>query len=366
MDSWDLHRQRLIWNRKSRVDKSIDDVFAVKSANTNAFPFSEALENEIRYLKSLSSPYIVAYLGDDVTTENESTRYRNLHMEYMPGGIVADVGKQGHDDVTIRSYTKCIVSALSYIHSRNIVHCDVKGRNVLVGEIPGSAKLADFGSAIDLRYENKGTCGSPLWMAPEVIRGEYQGPESDVWSLGCTVIEMITGQPAWLDRGVDTLCQIGYSNDLPNLPAHCSEELSDFLNKCLRRDRSERWSCDQLLQHPYLLSCNISSKFEDRKQSPRSVFDWSNLKFSDKEPQVENWSTSSTSSNAKQRVGKLCSNVAANWESDGWEVVRKETVTNSEPSESIVDLTVTEREMICTPLVLLSESIQILRLNDDV
>ncbi|PWA76187.1 serine/threonine-protein kinase Rad53 [Artemisia annua] len=332
------------------VDKFNGEVFAVKSANTTADISFSALENEIQILKSLSSPYIVAYRGDDVTVESNSIVYKNLHMEYMPGGTVADVGKHGYDDVTIRSYTKSIVSALSYIHARNIVHCDVKGRNVLVGEIPGSAKLADFGSAIDLSCENKGIRGSPLWMAPEVVRGEYQGPESDVWSLGCTVIEMITGQPAWLDRGVDTLCQIGYSNDLPNLPACISDELRDFLDKCLRRDRSERWSCEELLQHPYLLSCtSFSPKFGDKKWSPKSVFDWSDLNFSEEESQIENSDTSSTSANAKQRIGKLCSNVAPNWESDGWEVVRTETVTTSQPSSSVNDLTVTEREMICTP-----------------
>ncbi|XP_071717992.1 mitogen-activated protein kinase kinase kinase 18 [Rutidosis leptorrhynchoides] len=307
------------------VDKINGELFAVKSANQTSSKFSEALENEIRILKSLSSPFVVSYRDDDVTSEN-SVVYRNLHMEYMPGGTVADLDE--YDDVMVRNYTRCIVSALSYIHSKNIVHCDVKGRNVLVGADSESAKLADLGSALELGGPNSGTRGSPLWMAPEVVRGEYQGPESDVWSLGCTVIEMITGKPAWQDRGVDTLFQIGYSDELPDLPAQMPNELCDFVSKCIRRDRSERWSCDQLLQHPYLLSCN--SQLVDKKWSPRCVFDWPSSSFSD----VSDEETSEIDdSNLRKRIGTLCSGLSPNWESDGWELVRNVTVTNTKPTD---------------------------------
>lgn len=330
------------------VDKFDGDMFAVKSANITNTRFSQALENEIRILKSLSSPYVVKYRGDDVSTEN-SIVYRNLHMEYMPGGTVADLVKQGgdeYDDVIVKSYTRCIVSALSYIHERNISHCDVKGKNVLLGGIPGVAKLADFGSAMEMDGSSNGLRGSPLWMAPEVVRGEYQGPESDVWSLGCTVIEMITGQPAWQDRGVDTLCQIGYSNDLPYLPTHLSDDLRDFLSKCLRRNRSERWSCDLLLQHPFLLSCSFSSsEFVENERSPRCVFDWSDTNFSDDNSEIGNSNMNSNSSNAKQRIGEICSTSSPNWESDGWDFVRIQP-SNSQFAGN--DLTVSEHEMAVT------------------
>ncbi|KAI3667762.1 hypothetical protein L6452_42831 [Arctium lappa] len=323
------------------VNKSDGRHFAVKSVNQTSPHLSQALENEIRILKSLSSPYIVNYLGDDFTSEFSPAVYRNLHMEYMPGGTVADMAEHG-EGPTVRSYTRCIVSALSYIHRKNIIHCDVKGRNVLIGGISGAAKLADFGSAAEMGGSIKMTRGSPLWMAPEVVRGEYQGPESDVWSLGCTVIEMVTGKAAWQDRGIDTLCQIGYSDELPELPGHFSGELCDFLCKCLRRDRSERWSCDQLLQHPFLLSCTSFPSWgpTNKKCSPRCVFDWSNTNFSDEESsssEIRNsnsnfYSSETMNSNSnsnlnseevKRRMFFLCCNsAAANWESDGWELVR--------------------------------------------
>ncbi|XP_076893946.1 mitogen-activated protein kinase kinase kinase 18-like [Bidens hawaiensis] len=315
------------------IDQSDNDgfMFAVKSVEQNSHKFvRRCLENEIRILKSLSSPYIVSYLGDDVTVESSSV-YRNLHMEYMPGGTLADVAKRGADAANIRTYTRCITTALNYIHAHNIVHCDVKGTNVLIGNTPDTAKLADFGSAIELgvQFVEK-TRGTPQWMAPEVIRGEYIGPESDVWSLGCTVIEILTGKPAWQDRGADTIRQIGYSDEVPEIPSRVPEDLRDFLEKCLKRNPSERWSCDQLLQHPFLLPCSLPSSplitTNKCKLSPRCVFDWPDSNSSN-ESTVESHEFHMNISNAKQRIGKLASSSRVNWETEGWETVRHVTVT---------------------------------------
>ncbi|KAJ6692232.1 CCR4-NOT TRANSCRIPTIONAL COMPLEX SUBUNIT CAF120-RELATED [Salix purpurea] len=220
-------------------NKQTGAVFAVKTASeANQV---QALDNEIKILSSLSSPYIVKFLGDDVSFES-SRACRNLHMEYLPGGTVADLASSTRrfadvNEETVRSFTFCIVSALKYIHSRGIVHCDVKGRNILLGHNFNSIKLADFGSAIgSTSGEPVLPRGSPLWMAPEVIKREYQGPESDVWSLGCTVIEMVTGKPAWEDHGADSLSRIGFSNELPELPRQLSVVGQDFLKKCLKRE----------------------------------------------------------------------------------------------------------------------------------
>ncbi|CAH9121070.1 unnamed protein product [Cuscuta epithymum] len=295
-------------------------VFAVKSVDAASSSPSriESLENEIRILRSLSSPYVVKYLGDDVTAT-----YRNLHVEYMPGGTAADLANRGEE--IVRSYARCVVEALMYIHSKGIVHCDVKGQNVLVGPAPGYAKLADFGSAVEIGDGQSDRIlprGSPLWMAPEVIRGEYQGPESDVWSLGCTVIEMLTGKWPWEDRGAaDTLLRIGNSDELPQFPAQLSESGCDFLEKCLQRDLKKRWSCDQLLQHPFLSvlppqdSCTAYS-------SPRCVLNW----FSSDNDSDTDSVSGTVNFSAKERIGKLASGTGANWESDGWVVVRERGV----------------------------------------
>ncbi|XP_057442242.1 mitogen-activated protein kinase kinase kinase 17-like [Lotus japonicus] len=297
-------------------------VFAVKSVDrTTGQPGQvEALENEIRILRDMSSsPHVVAFLGEDHTCERGKTAsFRNLHMEYLPGGTVADVAGNGDvDERLVRRYAWCLTSALRDVHARGVVHCDVKGRNVLVAG-DGAAKLADFGAAVEFTGGECCSRGSPLWMAPEVVRREYQGPESDVWSLGCTVIEMVTGKPAWEDRGVDTLSRIGFSDELPEFPGGLSELGRDFVEKCLRRDRSRRWSCDQLLQHPFLLPV---------ESSPRCVMDWVDSRFSESETEFEDEEEVELSkeeeNSVRERIGKLANVSRVNWESEGWVVVRE-------------------------------------------
>lgn len=327
------------------VDKSDGRLFAVKSVEcTSATSQLIALENEIRILKSLSSPYVVNYLGDDVSKEDFTT-YRNLHVEYMPGGTAADLAEFPGADVDegiVSTVTRCVVSALKYAHSLGIVHCDVKGRNVLVGSSKGVAKLGDFGSAVELK-EWEFPRGSPLWMAPEVIRGECQGPESDVWSLGCTVIEMVTGKPAWEDRGFDTVFRIGYSDELPKIPTQLSQVGKDFLDKCLRRNCQERWTCDQLLQHPFVLSS--CSAEVDAEVSPRCILDWLNSNFSDEDDDDEDrrlfdfesdksklvFDSKNSDCLGKDRISRLASESGAIWEeSDGWVSVRTFTTNEKE------------------------------------
>ncbi|CAN6696225.1 unnamed protein product [Malus baccata var. baccata] len=304
------------------VSKSDGRVFAVKSVDRAAcLPGQlEALENEIRILRSLSSPHVVSYLRDDVSCES-ATSFRNLHLEYLPGGTAVDADV---DETTLRSRVWCVVSALKHVHSKGIVHCDVKGRNVLVGPAINQAKLADFGSAIvlsDDTWTNRITPrGSPLWMAPEVINGEYQGPESDVWSLGCTIIEMATGKPAWEDRGMETLARIGLSGELPRFPTQLSETGRDFLGKCLSRDPKERWSCDQLLQHPFLASASLNAVADS---SPRSVLDWVNSEFGDHTDDVDGEDEDEYEVSARSQISKLATEAGTNWESDGWTVVRE-------------------------------------------
>ncbi|KAK8697956.1 hypothetical protein V6N13_114088 [Hibiscus sabdariffa] len=310
-------------------------VFAVKSVDlATCLPNQlDSLENEIRILRSLSSPYVVEYIGDDVTRyESPAMSCRNLHMEYMQGGTVVDAAVMKQrladlDERILRWHTRSLLLALNYVHAQGIVHCDVKGKNVLVGPDFSSVKLADFGSAIVKESAGDGCRnaritvtprGSPLWMAPEVIRGEYQGPESDVWSLGCTVIEMVTGKPAWEDQGFkfNSLTRIANSEELPQLPAQLSALGRDFVEKCLRRDRKQRWSCDQLLQHPFVASASAPPPSKIGEPSPRCVLDFVSSKFEKDEStgNLETW--------ARERISKLGADGGVVWESDGWVAVR--------------------------------------------
>ncbi|XP_042002554.1 mitogen-activated protein kinase kinase kinase 18-like [Salvia splendens] len=315
------------------VNTATGNIFAVKSVNlATASPSQvEALESEIAILRSLSSPFIVKYLGNDTTSEG-SSQFTNLHMEYLPAGTAADLSDRS--EAAVASYAWCLVAALSYIHSRGIVHCDVKGKNVLLGHSPGTAALADFGSAVDVDVDVSAAAGrgSPLWMAPEAIRGERQAREADVWSVGCTVIEMLTGKPAW----GGSVWRIGYSDEVPLFPARISGAGADFLEKCLRRDYRRRWSCDQLLQHPFLMMG--ARKEVACHWSPRCVLDCLSSDFHEEEE--EEYDGEIVDLEGSERISGLVSAAVGNWDSDGWVVVRGGAGgTCSENSGLVVDTT---------------------------
>ncbi|CAL9084905.1 unnamed protein product [Musa textilis] len=232
-------------------------LFSVKSAELS---FSALLRREQAILSSLHHPNIVSCLGFDVAAEAPHGRlFYHLFLEYAPRGSLSDcLKKHGGllEEAVIRSFTHDILHGLAHLHAMFVAHCDVKSQNVLIWP-EGRAKIADLGCARsaagydDARWPIMGT---PMFMAPEVARGEEQGSPADVWSLGCTVIEMATGRPPWPDAAdpVAALHRVGFSSDVPNRPGWLSEAGKDFLDKCLRRDPRERWTAEQLLEHPFV------------------------------------------------------------------------------------------------------------------
>ncbi|KAL5082005.1 hypothetical protein RYX36_010426 [Vicia faba] len=232
------------------------DVSAVKSAETStstSVSNSKQLLREQRILSPLSSPYIVTYKGCNFTKENHKNWF-NLFMEYMPFGNLSDETRRKGgriNEPTIAHYTRQIVEGLEYLHSKGVVHCDIKGSNILVGE--KGVKIGDFGCA-KMVDEIGLIAGTPMYMSPEAARGEEQGYPCDVWSLGCTVIEMATGFSPWsnVEDPVNVLFRVAYSDEVPMIPCFLSEQAKDFLRKCFVRDAKERWSCSQLLKHPFL------------------------------------------------------------------------------------------------------------------
>ncbi|KAH9313042.1 hypothetical protein KI387_028077, partial [Taxus chinensis] len=263
------------------MDKLNGELFAVKSM-ASASHSNACLDNEYTVLNSLDSPYIVKCLGKDYSSEN-GVELCNLFMEYMPGGSVADLmnkfGGQLEESV-IRGFTRGILRGLNYLHTQGIVHCDIKAKNLLVGA-GGVVKLGDFGSA-RIREEKglsiKHLRGTPLWMAPEVINQVEQGPPSDIWSVGCTVVEMATGRPPWsnVSNPLAAMYRIGCADELPVLPQCLSPQGRDFVVKCLRRDPKQRWTAAQLLNHPFLDEGYHCSALESKicPPSPTSSLDF--------------------------------------------------------------------------------------------
>ncbi|CAL5211700.1 unnamed protein product [Lathyrus oleraceus] len=261
------------------------EVFAVKSSEVSC---SEPLKREERILSSLcyANPYVVTYKGCDISTENNSNKLMyNIFMEYMPFGTVSQHGGL-LDEQTIVCYTRQVVNGLEHLHSKGLVHCDIKGANILIGE--QGAKIGDFGCAKSVNEAAAPIRGTPVFMAPEVARGEEQGYASDIWSLGCTIIEMFTGSSPWpnADDPISALFHIAYSNEVPRIPFSLSDQAKDFLEKCLRKNPKERFTASQLLKHPFLEELSSSSKqvVESNSYSPTSILEqgfWSSMEESE-------------------------------------------------------------------------------------
>eukprot|EP00759_Apiculatamorpha_spiralis_P051765 PhF_6_TR5489/c0_g1_i1/m.7751 len=229
---------------------------AVKVISSKEPTGCEEISEELKFLETLDHPNIVKYYG---TNKNEKESQFEIFTEYVEGGSVASVVKKFgalHISV-IRNYSKQILSALKYLHSKGIAHRDIKGDNLLVDK-NGEVKLTDFGCSKTLTGDKRASlAGTPLWMAPEVISGEETSVKSDIWSVGCVVLEMLGKEP-WKNQPGENAFSIMYriqcSTGMPDgLPpeSQIGAVLYDFLRKCFDRDPVGRWSAEQLLEHEF-------------------------------------------------------------------------------------------------------------------
>ncbi|XP_057952172.1 mitogen-activated protein kinase kinase kinase YODA-like [Malania oleifera] len=213
---------------------------------------AKQLGQEITLLSRLRHPNIVQYYGSETVGDK-----LYIYLEYVSGGsiykLLQDYGQFG--EPVIRSYTQQILSGLAYLHAKNTVHRDIKGANILV-DPNGRVKLADFGMAKHITGQSCPLSfkGSPYWMAPEVIKNSNGcNLAVDIWSLGCTVLEMATTKPPWSQfEGVAAMFKIGNSKELPAIPDHISDDGKDFVRQCLQRNPIHRPTAAKLLEHPFV------------------------------------------------------------------------------------------------------------------
>lgn len=308
------------------MDTTTGSLFVVKSARSTAGIVS--LKNEANLLQNLDSPHIIKCMGKDVSNEKCS-----LFFEHMGGGSLSDlVQKFGGslNEKVIRLYTREILLGLKYLHKQGIVHCDIKCRNILLGA-SGAVKLADFGCGRRLTDDRscKGVGGTPLWMAPEVVRNEQLDFSADIWSLGCTVIEMAIGGPAWRadsSNPMAMMLRIATGDEVPDFPEHFSPKGLDFLAKCLERDPRKRWTSEELLLHPFMSQTTTTHVSKATALSPTSVFDVASYDddsdYDSDDDEIESGGVPMFSTKCCLEDMKSASENVLEESSDGWITVR--------------------------------------------
>lgn len=156
----------------------------------------------------------------------------------------------------IARYVKQMLEGLHYLHQQGVVHCDIKCANILVSR-SGVIKLTDFGVSRKLKNDEdfqSEVVGTPFWMAPEVIQLQGASTASDIWSLGCTVIELLTGHPPYHELQSMTAMYRIVEEEHPTFPPGISRELEDFLLCIFKKDQRQRQTAKQLLSHPFIQS----------------------------------------------------------------------------------------------------------------
>ena len=220
----------------------------------------EALKREIGLLRDLRHPNIVQYLGC-----SSSADYLNIFLEYVPGGSVQTMLNSygALPEPLVRSFVRQILTGLSYLHNRDIIHRDIKGANILVDN-KGTIKISDFGISKKLEATNilsgannnkhrPSLQGSVFWMAPEVVKQTSYTRKADIWSLGCLVVEMMTGSHPFPDCSqLQAIFKIGGGRAAPTIPDHASEAAKDFLAQTFEIDHNQRPSADDLMLSSFL------------------------------------------------------------------------------------------------------------------
>ncbi|CAD8197911.1 unnamed protein product [Paramecium octaurelia] len=219
------------------IEKQTQKAVAVKMIKQEFGKEEQALnivKTEVQILQSLNHPNIIKVLE---VYENDQTFW--IVQEYVQGTPLSDILKQKLPTEQIKKIMRSLLDTISYLQSLRIVHRDIKPENIIV-EKNGQIKVIDFGFAANLKFGSvSSVCGTPGYYAPEVLRSKESSFNSDMFSVGVVLFNLITNQPMLKSKMYNAQ---QYVED---------EEAADLLKQMLEVDPALRITAQQALQHPY-------------------------------------------------------------------------------------------------------------------
>ncbi|KAK2517095.1 hypothetical protein Q9233_013396 [Columba guinea] len=235
-----------------------NQIYAMKIVDKSKLKGKEdMMESEILIIRSLSHPNIVSLIE---VYETEAEIY--LILEYVPGGdlfdaIIESVKFTEHDAAVMITD---LCEALVYIHSKNIVHRDLKPENLLVqhnADKTTTLKLADFGLAKQVTKPIFTVCGTPTYVAPEILAEKGYGLEVDMWAAGVILYILLCGFPPFRSQERDQeelfqIIQLGHYEFLSPYWDNISAAAKDLITRLLIVDPQKRYTARQVLQHPWI------------------------------------------------------------------------------------------------------------------